>query len=127
MHLNEPVSEDFSHGWIDVLLVVHVVLKWASLLLSRQTVPIDERCMLRNALGVEEETSVLQVNPLLEDAALLEVVVEAKNFDTSWCLGVSLNRRLQVLILVTRELAYRSVIGIAQFDAFLGVFGGRCR
>ena len=83
--------------------------------------------MLRDALGVEEETTILQVNTLLEDAALLEVVVEAKNFDTSRCLGVSLYRRLQVLILVTSELAYRSVIGIAQFDAFLGVFGGRCR
>ena len=82
--------------------------------------------MLCDALRVEKEATVFQVDPLLEEAALLEVVMEAKDLDSSRCLGVPLDRRMKMLILVaaTRELADRGVRRVAQFHALLGVLGG---
>ena len=47
------------------------------LLLCRQTVPVNERCVLSDTLGIKVEATVLQVYSLLEKASLLEVVVEA--------------------------------------------------
>ena len=65
--------------------------------------------MLCNVLRVEKEASVFQVDSLLEKAILLEVVVEAKDFDSSWRLRVPFYRRLKLLFLVTSELTDRGV------------------
>ena len=66
--------------------------------------------MLSDALRVEVLIAVLQVDPLLEKATLLQVVVESQDFDPIWCLSVPLNRRLELVFI--GELADRRVVRV---------------
>lgn len=66
---------------------------------------VDVRSVLCNTLRVEEGCSVLHIDGLLEKTTFLQVVVEAKNLDSSRRLRVALDRRLQHLILVSSELS----------------------
>ena len=66
---------------------------------------VDVRSVLCNTLRVEEGSSVLHIDGLLEKTTFLQVVVEAKNLDSSRRLRVALDRRLQHLILVSSELS----------------------
>ena len=53
--------------------------------------------VLSHALRIKVKVTILEFDTLLEQASFLEVVVEAKNFNSIWRLCVPLDRRLQLV------------------------------
>ena len=91
MHLNQPIDKNFSHGGINVVLIVHVVGIWKISVLSLEAEVVNVVSMLCYIVWIEVCRSIFFANSRLKKPTSFEIVVETLKFYFYWSFSASLN------------------------------------